>query len=596
MFVHKNSQTQTSTPSALTRSDYVKTRHHDPKESSPISVGEGNSEQSLTSNTDDVCFTSYSSFTVKPKSIKPMDLRALQACSLPHTPEKKLFSHLNVSTLVSPVASLFNTERKMEGSKHSEVNTIRGPRYDTMVIHEGDTSTREESNLLSRKSTDFPRPSIDAILESFHSHSHNNEMNHEMNHEMTDEEIHETHEEHYDQILEALSDTEQFRILNLTEYRLLKQDYVEHSIAIENLRSKLEQEMKFREGASAMVSVQTDKKLLEQAKEELSSSERKVNQLSSELWRVSQTANLLERKCLEHVAGVLARSIRQESMDSLSVPASAPAPAPPKIQVQSNSTADVSINDISDMCTQLNNMSYQLNAFVKAQIDNRSVNHSNSNMSSDLTTDSRPTPTSNDQDPRVPELMKQIEKLQEELRQSKAEKLNSTEPIHRGRKKRVAKQHLPMPGLEEEGKDQTINQLSQRVNEGLLDISQLNEEKQELLSSLNLIYHRVPDLSLSRDSSISSKASEDNGFDIKKFGQRIDILIQENHRLLDRVVKLQHQNQYAKLNKDNLQGTYSSGNTSFHSWIEDSSSDDGDSLKKPSSMNYLGASLQNQSL
>ncbi|ORX80849.1 hypothetical protein K493DRAFT_320805 [Basidiobolus meristosporus CBS 931.73] len=566
MFVHKNSQSQVATTSsALTRSEYVKPRQNESKDSPPVSIGEGSSEQGGSFNSEEVSFTSYSSFTVKPKSIKPMDLRSLQSYSVLTTPEKKRFSNLNVSTLVSPVTSLFNLERKVEGSKHSEVDTIRGPRYDAIGVHHG-MPAKTEPELASRKSTSLPRPSLDALLESFHEQGYDYAGAHEQSSEVREEEEDDTQME---LLASALSAAEGFHILGLNEFKLLSQDYLEHTISMETLKTKLEQELKFREGATSMVTVQTDKKMLEQAQEELASSERKVNQFSSELWRVSQSANLLERRCMQHVAGVLASSIRQGTARRIVQPSS------------SKQTPEVSLDGLSMMSTQLNEMSNQLSSFVKSQTTMKLSQQTEAEIEN--------------------------AKLRESLKQASLERDQYKKELEdlklKNRQYQVSNQDLPALGEEE--KDQMIHRLRQTVDECLHDISQLSDEKAEILTNLKYLYHRLPDVSLSRESSVSSKLSSNSEFDGKKFTDRIDKLVQENHRLMDRVVKLQHKSQFAKVDrrgalspKDRPHGFYSNKSSSNpRIWLEQSSSDEEDSLyDQEESITSLGASLQNQTL
>ncbi|KAK9764050.1 hypothetical protein K7432_008795 [Basidiobolus ranarum] len=615
MFVHKNSQ-QTHSP-GLGRSEYVKPRQHESK-SAATSTGPTNNGQGQSTNSEDICFTSYSSFTVKPKSIKPMDLRDLQIYSLPTTPEKKRFSNLSVSTLVSPMASLFNLDKKSEGSKSPEFYTVCGARYDTMDTSEHQL-VGEESDPFLKKSTEFPKPSIDSILEGFYIHDGKANAR-----EMDGKSLQRSNER-LEMISSVLFDTKDFNALNLDEYRLLKQEYLEYNVSIEALKTKLQHEIKIRDGASSMVNAQTDRKLMEQAQEQLSNSERRVDQLSSELWRVTQIVAHLQRTFLEHIGAVLAESIRQRTDAPV---ASVLASRPREAQLsRSQSVEDVSINDISDLSTQLTNISYKLEAFVKSHSEARPLHgdldvYSGSGPVPEFPKTS-PDSSLGDKDQRIQELTMQVARLQEELKETKEMYTNpvkSSHPIEetvkespkqqmpqekRGFRRQAKKRHSiitqDLNTFDEEDKDQMIYKLRLKVEEYSTCISQLNEEKAELLSSLRLLYLHVPDLSLSRDSSISSK--EESGIDVEKLGRRIDQLIQENHKLLDRVVNLQHKNQRLRKDrsetisrKDGLHGIYQSGNLDSNLWLEESSSDEksSTSLSEKGPFNSLGMTLQNQ--
>ncbi|ORX95112.1 hypothetical protein K493DRAFT_315157 [Basidiobolus meristosporus CBS 931.73] len=572
MVVHKNSQ-QAGTSPALSRSEYVKPRSQDAQKSQPLN-------RDRPTNSEDICFTSYSSFTVKPKSINPLDLRDLQTYSTASSPEKKRFSSLTVSNLVNPMASLFHFDKASDEPKSPEDHTVGGARYDTLNTSEN-LPGRIDTSPSANQSLDAPRPSIDSLLEDFYVNSSRLEARD------TTKNPQSPSNERTELLSSVLSDTRDFNALSWSEYLQLKQECLASNRAIDTLKARLHQETKIRDGASSMVNAQTDKKMVEQAQEQLLTSERKINQLSSELWRMTQKVNRLQRSFLEHIGAVLAESIHLGTG----------MPATPALTMESPSSlsqsiTDMSLIDISDISSQLSSLSGKLDAFVKSHMSDRSLDrgqhdsvrlgigyqntmaaHSNANLLfSPMFEDTKQQPlsqTEHQQTKAIPEPTSPAERkaqgsdeLQRLFDRVMSERVDGP-PVS-------PTPTADAPLLCEDDKNLLIEKLQDQVEEYLSRITQLDAEKAALLSSLEHLYHQIPDLALSRENSVSSHES---GFDMMKLGRRIDKVIQENHRLSDRVVNLQHKNQRLKKDqyetisrKSGLHGVYQT-NAESDRWV-----------------------------
>jgi chromosome segregation ATPase len=78
------------------------------------------------------------------------------------------------------------------------------------------------------------------------------------------------------------------------------------------LTSKLSLESKIREAASSLARLHaSNKRLSRQATDHLATANRKVDQVATELWKLTQRAGEVQRKLLQHMAGVLSLGIRK---------------------------------------------------------------------------------------------------------------------------------------------------------------------------------------------------------------------------------------------------------------------------------------------
>ncbi|KAK0206871.1 Up-regulated during septation-domain-containing protein [Desarmillaria ectypa] len=120
---------------------------------------------------------------------------------------------------------------------------------------------------------------------------------------------------------DAVVDSREFEILSFEEVDELKK---EHQILMSRLgatEKKLTLETKIRDAAVSLSKVnQSNKKMSKQTEEQLESANRRVDIAQKELWRVSERVNEINKRLLEHRAGVLSYSVR--SMEKKMAPSS----------------------------------------------------------------------------------------------------------------------------------------------------------------------------------------------------------------------------------------------------------------------------------
>src|SRR5579883_894765 len=78
------------------------------------------------------------------------------------------------------------------------------------------------------------------------------------------------------------------------------------------LANKLALESKIREAASSLARLHaSNKRLSRQAGDHLAEANRKVDQVATELWKLTQRTGEVQRKLLQHMAGVLSLGIQK---------------------------------------------------------------------------------------------------------------------------------------------------------------------------------------------------------------------------------------------------------------------------------------------
>ncbi|RIA91001.1 Up-regulated during septation-domain-containing protein [Glomus cerebriforme] len=113
-------------------------------------------------------------------------------------------------------------------------------------------------------------------------------------------------------ISQAVIDSKDFEILSLEEVEELKKDHSLLTTRIAALTSRLSLESKIREAASSLARLHaSNKRLSRQATDHLATANRKVDQVATELWKLTQRAGEVQRKLLQHMAGVLSLGIRK---------------------------------------------------------------------------------------------------------------------------------------------------------------------------------------------------------------------------------------------------------------------------------------------
>ncbi|KAG0236489.1 hypothetical protein BGW42_003395 [Actinomortierella wolfii] len=112
------------------------------------------------------------------------------------------------------------------------------------------------------------------------------------------------------QISQAAVDAKGFEVLYPHQVDDIKNHHASVSNRITALTTRLALESKIRDAAQALLRLHANKKkLAEQASEHLEAANRKVDQVATELWKLTQLAAELQRTLLQHTAGVLALGV-----------------------------------------------------------------------------------------------------------------------------------------------------------------------------------------------------------------------------------------------------------------------------------------------
>ncbi|KDQ64457.1 hypothetical protein JAAARDRAFT_28088 [Jaapia argillacea MUCL 33604] len=118
---------------------------------------------------------------------------------------------------------------------------------------------------------------------------------------------------------QAVVDSRDYPILSAEDVEELKKEQQVLGARLIALNKKLSLEMKIRDAAISLSKVNAShKKVSKQTQEQLETANNRVDAAQKELWRVSERANDVGRKLLEHRAGVLGMSVR--SMEKKTAP------------------------------------------------------------------------------------------------------------------------------------------------------------------------------------------------------------------------------------------------------------------------------------
>ncbi|KAF8941001.1 hypothetical protein BGZ58_003423 [Dissophora ornata] len=108
-------------------------------------------------------------------------------------------------------------------------------------------------------------------------------------------------------ISQAAVDSKGFEVLLPQTVESIKRHHATLSSRIAALTARLSLESKIREAAQSLLKLHADnKKLARQASDHLEAANRKVDQVATELWKLTQLAADLQRTLLQHTSGVLA--------------------------------------------------------------------------------------------------------------------------------------------------------------------------------------------------------------------------------------------------------------------------------------------------
>ncbi|KAF9958539.1 hypothetical protein BGZ72_000208 [Mortierella alpina] len=111
-------------------------------------------------------------------------------------------------------------------------------------------------------------------------------------------------------ISQAAVDAKGFEVLVPQTVESIKRHHATLSSRIAALTARLSLESKIREAAQSLLKLHADnKKLARQASDHLEAANRKVDQVATELWKLTQLAADLQRTLLQHTSGVLALGV-----------------------------------------------------------------------------------------------------------------------------------------------------------------------------------------------------------------------------------------------------------------------------------------------
>ncbi|KAF9292294.1 hypothetical protein BGZ68_008259 [Mortierella alpina] len=111
-------------------------------------------------------------------------------------------------------------------------------------------------------------------------------------------------------ISQAAVDAKGFEVLVPQTVESIKRHHATLSSRIAALTARLSLESKIREAAQSLLTLHADnKKLARQASDHLEAANRKVDQVATELWKLTQLAADLQRTLLQHTSGVLALGV-----------------------------------------------------------------------------------------------------------------------------------------------------------------------------------------------------------------------------------------------------------------------------------------------
>ncbi|KAG0380870.1 hypothetical protein BGX24_003731 [Mortierella sp. AD032] len=111
-------------------------------------------------------------------------------------------------------------------------------------------------------------------------------------------------------ISQAAVDSKGFEVLVPQSVESIKRHHATLSSRIAALTARLSLESKIREAAQSLLKLHADnKKLARQASDHLEAANRKVDQVATELWKLTQLAADLQRTLLQHTSGVLALGV-----------------------------------------------------------------------------------------------------------------------------------------------------------------------------------------------------------------------------------------------------------------------------------------------
>jgi chromosome segregation ATPase len=121
-------------------------------------------------------------------------------------------------------------------------------------------------------------------------------------------------------VSQAMIDAQDFEVLNMEEVEEVKNLHQQLQLRVKSQGSRLALETKIREAARNLARLHANnRELSRQANDQLQQSNRKVDQVATELWKLTQRAAEVQRRLLQHTAGTLARGVKmlEQQLDIL---------------------------------------------------------------------------------------------------------------------------------------------------------------------------------------------------------------------------------------------------------------------------------------
>ncbi|KAJ2960352.1 hypothetical protein NQZ79_g4351 [Umbelopsis isabellina] len=116
-------------------------------------------------------------------------------------------------------------------------------------------------------------------------------------------------------VQQSVIDAKDFEVLTLEQVEELKKDHISLSSRIANVTTRLALESKMREAAQSLTHLHSsNRKMAQQAQNQLAAANRQVDHVASELFKLTQSGSNVQRKLLEHMAGALSVGVKRLEM------------------------------------------------------------------------------------------------------------------------------------------------------------------------------------------------------------------------------------------------------------------------------------------
>lgn len=308
-------------------------------------------------------------------------------------------------------------------------------------------------------------------------------------------------------INQAMEDSKTYLVLGCEEIHRMKTELMNLNTRSESLKNRLGLETKVRDAALSLRKLHaSNKKLVSQADDQLEAANRKLDQVTKEMWDVAQRTWSHQRQLMQHTAAVLAIAATQP-MEQVSTKGSFAEPATLKDALAALSIKE---NELQILRTQAPAPKCQCHKLdsVRKELDEQKArvvslekelddNHELSQLLAGERVDKQ-------------DLFRQVQALKREIR--------------------IMKTDAPSP---------TQESLKIKLKEATEEADLLYRRNLETNEQLTQLYLEIPELHHSPD---QESHEQDTRFTMEKFADKIDGLVQENHDLIDKILELQERN------------------------------------------------------